>query len=100
MIVNFDDIEIMHPDYGGGNVYYYQGKPYSGIINEFHNNGNLAGEITVVNSHTQGRVAIYHVNGKIAEEFFEKYNRMYSTYKKWDENGNLLLEHDYGKEPE
>ena len=96
MRVNFDDIEIMHPDYGGGSVYYCQGKPFTGTIVEYHSDGNLIGEITVVDSHTDGRVAGYFKSGNIEEEYFEKYNRMYGLYRKWDESGNLIREHDYG----
>lgn len=97
MRIDFDNIEIMHPDAGGGSVYYYQGKPFTGTIVEFKD-GVLVGEITVVDSHTKGRVASYFANGKLEEEYFESYNRMYGVYRRWDEKGNLVSEHDYGEE--
>jgi antitoxin component YwqK of YwqJK toxin-antitoxin module len=99
MNINFDDIEIMHPDAGGGNVYYYQGQPFTGTIVEYNNLNVLVGEITVVNGHTRGRVASYYNTGQIKEEYFEKYNQMYSIYKKWNQNGGLEFQQDYGPEP-
>ncbi len=97
MNVNFDDIEIMAPDYGGGSVYYHNNQPFTGTIVEYSNN-ILVGEITVVNGSTKGRVAIYYDNGQIMEEHFESYNRPYGKSKKWDKNGNLIKEIDFGPE--
>lgn len=98
MVVEFDEIEIMHPDAGGGNVYFYNGQPFSGTIVE-HINGVLVGEITVINGSTQGRVASYFNNGQIMEEYFKKYNRLYGIYKEWDENGTLISAVECGPEP-
>ena len=98
MVVELDDIEIMHPDAGGGNVYFYDGQPFSGTIVE-HINGVLVGEITIINGSTQGRVASYFNNGQIMEEYFKKYNRLYGIYKEWDENGTLISEVECGPEP-
>lgn len=95
--VDYDDIEFMHPDAGGGSVYYYNGKPFTGILVEYEG-GKLIAEVTVILSHTAGRVASYYTNGQIEEEYFESYNRMYGMYRRWDENGNLLAEKDYGDE--
>ncbi|AYN03385.1 MULTISPECIES: toxin-antitoxin system YwqK family antitoxin [unclassified Flavobacterium] len=91
--INFNDdsIEIKHPDAGGGSTYFYQGVPFTGIIEEFHNNGNLIGEIEVKNGYTDGRIVHYYDNGQLQEEKFKKFNRLYNTYKYWDEQGNLIL---------
>ncbi|OUL63706.1 toxin-antitoxin system YwqK family antitoxin [Flavobacterium sp. AJR] len=90
---NDDNIEIKHPDAGGGTYYYYyyQGQPFTGILEEFYSNGNLIGEITVVNGHVDGRQTQYYENGQIKEECFEKLNALYNTYKYWNELGNLIL---------
>lgn len=98
MIINFDDIELKAPDEGGGSVYFYNGQPFTGTIVEYFN-GVLVGEITVINSHTQGRVALYYENGQLNEEYFEKYNSLYGIYRKWNINGLLEKEIDYGPEP-
>lgn len=99
MNINFDEIEIKNTDAGGGNVYYYNNKPFTGIIVEYYSNGNLSYEKTVVNGSTEGRVASYYENGQIEDEHFEKNNRLYGIYKEWDENGSLLSEVDCGPIP-
>lgn len=88
---NNDSIEIKHPDAGGGAYYYYQGQPFTGVFEEFYSNGNLIGEITVVNGHVDGRQTQYYEKGQIKEECFETLNTLYDTYKYWDEQGNLIL---------
>jgi antitoxin component YwqK of YwqJK toxin-antitoxin module len=97
MNIEFNDIELKAPDAGGGNVYYNEGLPFTGTIVE-HISGILIGEISVVDGHTQGRVASYYQNGQLMEEYFEKHNRMYGLYRKWDINGVLETEVDYGPE--
>ena len=97
MNINFDDIEIMSPDDGGGSVFYYNNLPFTGTILEY-SNGVLVGEITVVDGSTNGRVALYYNNGSIKEEYFQSYNRPFGIYKSWDENGNLFEEQDFGDE--
>lgn len=91
--INFNDdkIEVKHPDSGGGMYYYYQGQPFTGIFEEFYANGNLIGEITVVDGHVNGRQTQYYENGQLKEEYFEKFNSMYNTYKYWDQLGHLTL---------
>lgn len=34
MTVNFDDIEILATDDGGGNIYYHNDEPFTGLIVE------------------------------------------------------------------
>ena len=98
MKVEFDDIELKHPDESGGNVYFYNGNPFSGTIVE-HVNNVLVGKITVVDGHINGRVTSYFNNGQIRSDYFEKYNKMYNIYRRWNENGVLEAEIDYGLEP-
>jgi antitoxin component YwqK of YwqJK toxin-antitoxin module len=98
MNIDINDIEIMNPDEGGGSVYWYQGQPFTGTIVEYKNN-ILVAEISVVDSHTEGRVAFYYYNGQIKQEYFEKYNDMYGIYRRWDESGKLVKEIDYGAQP-
>lgn len=98
MIVNFDEIEINSIDYGGGNVYYYNNKPFSGVIVEYNSDGILIGEITVLNGSKHGRCALYYDSGQIQEEFFISYNRPYGLLKEWAEDGSLINEIDFGDE--
>lgn len=98
MIVNFDDIEIMAPDYGGGTVFYHNNKPFTETIVEYNNNNVLIGEFEVLNGSKHGRTASYFNNGQILEEGYISYNRPYGIFKEWDENGNLIKQVDFGAE--
>lgn len=98
MNVNFDDIEIANIDGGGGNVYHCQNQPFTGTIVEYNSVGILVGEFTIVNGSKKGRKVLYYDNGQIMQESFESYNRPYGLYKKWDEQGNLLEEYNFGSE--
>ncbi|WP_412468367.1 toxin-antitoxin system YwqK family antitoxin [Pedobacter sp. KLB.chiD] len=93
MRVNMDDDSIQYAgiDEGGGNMWNYNGVPFTGIIEEFYDNGNLVGEIECKNGYTDGLQTEYYENGQINEEYYLKYNRRYGTYKHWDENGVLLV---------
>lgn len=97
MTVNFDDIEILATDDDGGNIYYHNDEPFTGLIVEYHH-GTLIGEITVVKGNKNGRIALYYDNGQIQKEYFQRYNRPYGIAREWDEAGNLLQQHDYGPE--
>ncbi|MDR6546657.1 antitoxin component YwqK of YwqJK toxin-antitoxin module [Chryseobacterium rhizosphaerae] len=98
MTVDFNDIEILNTDAGGGNTYFYNNQPFTGLIVEYNNTGILIGEITVFNGSKKGRIALYFDNGQIQKEYFQSYNRPYGISKQWDENGNLMHQHDYGPE--
>jgi len=103
MRVNMDDSDLEYAgiDAGGGNMWSYQGKPFTGVIEEFYANGNLAGEIECKDGYTDGIQKSYHVSGKLERECSKRHNRYYSTYKSWDESGNLLLHIEFdnnGKE--
>ncbi|MEN0056768.1 MAG: hypothetical protein AAGC65_24030 [Mucilaginibacter sp.] len=91
MRVNFDDDDLQYAgaDAGGGSMYNYKNQPFTGTIEEFYANGNLAGEIECKSGYTDGLQRLYYVNGQMQEEYYKKYNRFYNSYKYWDENGNL-----------
>jgi len=98
MNVDFDDIEIMGPDYGGGTIFYYNNHPFTGTIVEYDNNGILISEFVVLNGSKHGRNVFYNSNGQIIEEGFISYNRPYGFHKEWDGNGNLIKEINFGDE--
>lgn len=98
MNVNFDDIEINNFDAGGGAIYYHNNQPFTGTIVEYNSNNVLIGEITVVNGSKHGKVTLYFDNGNKMNEYFESYNRPYGLSRKWDENGNLIKQVDFGAE--
>jgi antitoxin component YwqK of YwqJK toxin-antitoxin module len=103
MRINIDDsnLEYVGIDAGGGNMWNYNGTPFTGIIEEFYDNGNLVGEREFKDGYTNGIQTIYYENGQIKEEYFLRYNRNYNTYKYWNENGVLLMHvvfDDHGNE--
>ncbi|WP_454881425.1 toxin-antitoxin system YwqK family antitoxin [Sphingobacterium detergens] len=98
MKVNFEDIEIGNVDAGGGNMYYYNDEPFSGTIVEYNAEGVLIGEISVLNGSSHGKSVLYYDNGQKMEELFQSYSRPYGIFRKWDENGNLIKEIDFGPE--
>lgn len=95
--VNFDDDDLQYAgiDGGGGNMYNYKNQPFTGIIEEFYANGNLAGIIECKNGYTDGLHMEYYENGHMKEELYLKYNRFYGAHKYWDGNGNLILHVEY-----
>lgn len=98
MIVNFDEIESMHPNAGGGSVFFFEDKPFTGLIVEYNEDDILVGEISVVNGNKEGKISLYYNSGQIMVEHFEKFNRPYGICRKWDEGGNLISEYDFGSE--
>ncbi len=92
MRIDVSQIEFMALDAGGGETYYYQGQPFTGIVEEFYpNTTNLISEVECVNGSIHGFIRDFHPNGQIEREYFKKFNRIYGEYKKWDENGILIL---------
>lgn len=85
-----DNLDYAGIDEGGGNMWNYNGIPFTGIIEEFYDNGNLVGETECKSGYTDGLQTEYYESGQISEEYFLKYNRNYSTSKKWNEAGQLI----------
>ena len=100
MKVNWNDSEmdIEGFDAGGGEIYYYQGKPFTGVLEET-SNGILICEIECKNGYPEGLQRHFHNNGQLREESFIKFNNPFGIMREWDENGNLLSEYDWGPEP-
>ena len=101
LIVNWDnpDINIAGFDIGGGEIYHYQGAPFTGILVTTYPNGNLNSEIQCINGYPEGFEREYFENGQIREESFIIKNRPYGLIRQWDKNGNLISEYDWGPEP-
>lgn len=95
---NDDDLEYMGIDAGGGSMWNYQNEPFTGILEEFYENGNLIGESECRNGYTYGLQTEYFENGQIKEEFYEKYNRFYNAFKSWNEEGILIRHFEFNQE--
>ena len=92
-------IDIVGVDIGGGDIYHYNGEPFTGILYENFPNGNLKYEIECKNGYPEGVQRHYYPNGQLWEEGFLKYNQDYGPFRQWDEGGNLIKESDFGPEP-
>ena len=86
-----EDVEFAGNDAGGGSMWNYKGQPFTGILEDFCENGNLIGEIECKNGYKDGLQTAFYENGLPKEEYHEKYNRCYGPYKYWDEEGILIL---------
>jgi len=102
LTINYNDPDLTPAglDIGGGEIYHYQGAPFSGVLQYSYPNGNLQTEITYLNGYPEGVCREYYSNGQMMEERYIKYNLSYGHYREWDENGNLIFEFDSGPEPQ
>jgi len=92
--VNFDDLENKGTDSGGDIIYYYNGSPFTGIIEEYIH-GVLVGESEFTAGHRGGGQRDYYPNGQLAEEYYIHFNKLEGSYKRWDESGSLISQSTY-----
>jgi len=90
------DLKISGIDVGGGNIYEYDGRPFTGIIREYHSDGLLRNEITCLRGYPDGLQREYFSNGQVAEESYMTHNWDYGPITEWDENGNIMNNRNFG----
>lgn len=89
--INEDDLELTGFDGGGQPIFHYNGKPFTGILVMYEDDGTLSYEQEHQDGYNEGLFRPYHKNGQIYEEYQAHNNvEVDGTYKRWDENGNLL----------
>jgi len=88
LIVDYDAVQEMGTDSGGDIIYYYQGQPLTGKIQEVVN-GVLVGESEFTDGHRGGIQRDYYPNGQIKQEFTIHFNKMEGTFTRWDQNGTI-----------
>lgn len=89
--VKDEDLEFSGVDGGGIAMYTYQGKPFTGIIEDyFFDTGKLAGETEYVDGYQDGIETTYYQNGKIAAYIVSRNNKLHGECKSWDDAGNLI----------
>lgn len=85
------DLTISRLDGGGVPIFYYKGKPFTGIVFENEDDGSLSWEEEYENGFQEGWVRYYYKNGKVKQEYKSHNNiELDETFKKWDEDGNLI----------
>jgi len=88
LIVSYDDVQEMGADSGGSIIYYYEGQPLTGVIQDVVN-GVVIGESEFTDGHVGGFQRFYYPNGQIQEEYTIRFNKLEGVYTLWDENGNI-----------
>ncbi len=89
LTVSYDDVQEMGTDSGGGIIFYYQGQPFTGIIQEIRN-GVIVGESEFTNGHEGGLQTTYYPNGQIKQQKTKQFNKLEGTFTQWDESGNII----------
>ncbi len=91
--VNYNDINLKDgiPDAGGGATFFYKGEPFTGIVQYFYPTGELECEEEFIDSHRDGHHIEWYKDGKVREEYYERYNNYYGEYKYYYENGILEI---------
>lgn len=88
-------LDDMPTNWGEG-VFHYNGELFEGIMYEyFPNSTQLSSESEYKEGIADGRQVEYYPNGKIKEEYFEKYATFYGSFKSWDEQGVLIMHQEY-----
>ena len=85
-------LKIERLDGGGMPIYYYEGKPFTGIVFKNREDASLAWEEEYLEGLQEGWCYSYYKDGKKAQEYKAHNNiEIDGTFKEWDENGNLIL---------
>jgi len=84
------------PTNWGDGVWLYNGYPFTGIIYECYPNSNqLLSESEHKDGIIDGRQVEYWPNGKLKEEYFQKYDYIVGFFKNWNEEGELISFSEY-----
>lgn len=87
-----EELELVKLDAGGVPVYHYQGKPFTGVVLIYEDEGWLAVEEEYGNGFQEGWVRIYHENGQLEQEYKMHNNvQIPGSFKEWDKEGNLII---------
>ncbi len=97
-IVNYHDPDftIAGFDLGGGPIYEYKGKRFTGTIREYFLDGSLGIEETCLRGFPEGLKRGYYRNGQLAEESYITHNWHYGPFIQWDESGAIIKESNFG----
>jgi len=89
--VEYEDLDVVGYDAGGGEIIEYQGQSFTGTIVQFID-GILIGEEEFSNGHKGGIQRNYFLNGALQDEYSIYFNKLEGTFRSWDENGILISE--------
>ena len=79
------------PTNWGGGVKLYNGIPFTGIIfYKSPNSDQLLNESEYKEGVLEGKQVEYWGNGNLKEEYFQKYDYNIGSFKRWNEQGELI----------
>lgn len=84
--IDIEDIDF--DDY----VYYYEGKPYTGVAYELDDEGRLRSELTFFCGLPDGRWCDYYENGNLSGEDFYKLGQSHGQTREWYPDGTIKKE--------
>jgi hypothetical protein len=68
---------------------------YTGIVQEFSDNGALLSEMDVEDGLQNGLVREFYEEGQLMRQAAYKHNSLHGTLQEWDEGGHVVLEEHY-----
>ena len=87
MIVTGHDV-----DYDDSQRTTYQGRPYTGTVQESAGSGQLLAESNYLEGIEHGVSRTYYMTGQVKQERWYEYGRYSGTHRYWHENGRLEKE--------
>ena len=87
-VIKRDDITIKN------DIIYFKDEKtsYTGIMKDYHKNGKVKNEWTVVNGLVNGLAKVYYENGNLKYEAYLKNNKQDGIVKNYYPNGKLEME--------
>jgi MORN repeat variant len=84
----FDDLDYDFTE----SKFTLNGKPFSGIAYEVHEEGWVLSEGVYINGYKNGLHLEYFFSGIISNESYYSFNALHGTSREWFPNGNIMKE--------
>ena len=89
--INILDLNRSRDDEG---YIYWQGKLFTGVEEDYYDNGLLGEEIEYVNGIPDGWSRWWHKNGQLGGEYFYKEGCIHGDVREWYESGQIKIEEE------
>lgn len=97
--IDINDVDLTlkdRPTNWGRGVSLYNGELFTGVIYEYFPNTNqYSSEDEYKDGIPDGRQVEYWSNGNLKEEYYQKYDYIINSYKRWSEAGELISYSEY-----
>lgn len=81
--------------YKSDGQFYQNGKPYTGIIKDYYDNGNLYKEFHFKDGVPHGKCFVYYENGKVKEQHTYELGVKNGTWLNYNHHGEIVAEANY-----